>query len=279
MRTAMVRLCGAWRLLEQSLECSFSVCSYPSCGACTNISLKVTCPTRSVESSEWCVLSLNTQIFQPPYMFLQMVASGIVALFSGLSAASSGAHGSLDGMLAMLSAMRWVHFMTHTAVGDSEYRLSFLLGIGIGAEYPCGSVSASEQSEQDGIHKRAQHRWFALATSERQIFLISHVRRTWLTFYSLPRQYDWFWVCDFCFCAFGFVLDVSEILILYLAQKIDMEPAIDLVMTISAPSGVYLWGSVLYLLYWCSSGDLTWRNPSASGRIRWNTWKYRTDWC
>lgn len=109
MRTAMVRLCGAWRLLEQSLECSFSVCSYPSCGACANISLKVTCPTRSVESSEWCVLSLNTQIFQPPYMFLQMVASGIVALFSGLSAASSGAHGSLDGMLAMLSAMRWVH--------------------------------------------------------------------------------------------------------------------------------------------------------------------------
>ncbi|XP_006459103.1 hypothetical protein AGABI2DRAFT_191164 [Agaricus bisporus var. bisporus H97] len=79
--------------------------------------------------------------------FGMMVASGIVALFSGLSAASSGAHGSLDGMLAMLSAMR------------------FLLGIGIGAEYPCGSVSASEQSEQDGIHKRAQHRWFALATN------------------------------------------------------------------------------------------------------------------
>ncbi|EKM78114.1 hypothetical protein AGABI1DRAFT_86289 [Agaricus bisporus var. burnettii JB137-S8] len=79
--------------------------------------------------------------------FGMMAASGIVALFSGLSAASSGAHGSLDGMLAMLSAMR------------------FLLGIGIGAEYPCGSVSASEQSEQDGIDKRAQHRWFALATN------------------------------------------------------------------------------------------------------------------
>ena len=43
---------------------------------------------------------------------------------------------------------------------------SFLLGIGIGAEYPCGSVSASEQTEQPGISKRAQHRWFALATSE-----------------------------------------------------------------------------------------------------------------
>jgi len=79
--------------------------------------------------------------------FGMMTATGIVALFSALSAASSGAHGSLGGMLAMLSAMR------------------FLLGIGVGAEYPCGSVSASEQSEEPGISKRAQHRWFALATN------------------------------------------------------------------------------------------------------------------
>ncbi|KAF8223841.1 MFS Git1p-related glycerophosphoinositol and glycerophosphocholine permease [Tricholoma matsutake] len=79
--------------------------------------------------------------------FGMMAATGIVALFSGLSAASSGAHGSLGGLLSMLSAMR------------------FLLGIGIGAEYPCGSVSASEQSEEPGISKRAQHRWFALATN------------------------------------------------------------------------------------------------------------------
>lgn len=42
---------------------------------------------------------------------------------------------------------------------------SFLIGIGVGAEYPCGSVSASEQSEEPGISKKAQHRWFALATS------------------------------------------------------------------------------------------------------------------
>lgn len=41
----------------------------------------------------------------------------------------------------------------------------FLLGIGIGAEYPCGSVAASEQSEEQGIAKNAQHRWFALATN------------------------------------------------------------------------------------------------------------------
>ncbi|PFH52919.1 hypothetical protein AMATHDRAFT_1657 [Amanita thiersii Skay4041] len=79
--------------------------------------------------------------------FGMMTATGIVALFSGLSAASSGAHGSVGGLLSMLGAMR------------------FLLGIGVGAEYPCGSVSASEQSEEPGISKNAQHRWFALATN------------------------------------------------------------------------------------------------------------------
>jgi hypothetical protein len=39
------------------------------------------------------------------------------------------------------------------------------MGIGIGAEYPCGTVSASEQSEEDGIAKNAQHRWLVLATN------------------------------------------------------------------------------------------------------------------
>ncbi|KAF5367201.1 hypothetical protein D9758_003920 [Tetrapyrgos nigripes] len=79
--------------------------------------------------------------------FGMMTATAIVALFSLLSAASKGAHGSVGGTLAMLSACR------------------FLLGIGVGAEYPCGSVSASEQTEQKGIAKNAQHRWFALATN------------------------------------------------------------------------------------------------------------------
>lgn len=79
--------------------------------------------------------------------FGMMTATGIVAFFSALSAASSGAHGSLGGMLSMLIACR------------------FLLGIGVGAEYPCGSVAASEQSEGDAIAKNAQHRWFALATN------------------------------------------------------------------------------------------------------------------
>ncbi|KAJ8502929.1 hypothetical protein ONZ45_g11307 [Pleurotus djamor] len=79
--------------------------------------------------------------------FGMMTATAIVAVFSALSAASKGANGSFGGMLAMLSACR------------------FLLGIGVGAEYPCGSVSASEQSEQKGISRNAQHRWFTLATN------------------------------------------------------------------------------------------------------------------
>jgi MFS family permease len=79
--------------------------------------------------------------------FGMMTAISIIALFSGLSAASKGAHGSVHGTFSMLIAMR------------------FLLGIGLGAEYPSGSVSASEQSEESSISKNAQHRWFALATN------------------------------------------------------------------------------------------------------------------
>ncbi|KAJ7454738.1 metabolite transporter [Mycena latifolia] len=79
--------------------------------------------------------------------FGMMAATAIVAFFSALSAASSGANHSVHGLLAMLITCR------------------AFLGIGIGAEYPCGSVSASEQTEGKAISKNAQHRWFALATN------------------------------------------------------------------------------------------------------------------
>ncbi|KAH7921614.1 MFS general substrate transporter [Leucogyrophana mollusca] len=79
--------------------------------------------------------------------FGMMFAAGIVVVFSALSAASSGANHSLDGMLAMLCVCR------------------FMLGIGVGAEYPCGSVPASEQSEEGVVSKSAQNRWVALATN------------------------------------------------------------------------------------------------------------------
>ncbi|KAJ7093411.1 MFS Git1p-related glycerophosphoinositol and glycerophosphocholine permease [Mycena belliarum] len=79
--------------------------------------------------------------------FGMMAATGFVAFFSLLSAASSGANHSVNGLLTMLIVCR------------------FFLGIGIGAEYPCGSVSASEQTEGKTIAKNAQHRWFTLATN------------------------------------------------------------------------------------------------------------------
>ncbi|KAJ6509860.1 major facilitator superfamily domain-containing protein [Mycena vulgaris] len=79
--------------------------------------------------------------------FGMMSAAGLVAFFSALSAASSGANHNVHGLLAMLITCR------------------FFLGVGIGAEYPCGSVSASEQTEGKAIAKNSQHRWFALATN------------------------------------------------------------------------------------------------------------------
>ncbi|KIK62448.1 hypothetical protein GYMLUDRAFT_499958 [Collybiopsis luxurians FD-317 M1] len=79
--------------------------------------------------------------------FGMMTATWIVAFFSLLSAASSGAHHSLTGLVAMLSVCR------------------FFLGIGVGAEYPCGSVSAAERSEERDITKMSRHRWLALATN------------------------------------------------------------------------------------------------------------------
>ncbi|KAG6818353.1 hypothetical protein H0H93_005647, partial [Arthromyces matolae] len=48
--------------------------------------------------------------------------------------------------------------------------MRFFLGIGVGAEYPCGSVAASEQSEEPSINKHARHRWLGLATITTLVF-------------------------------------------------------------------------------------------------------------
>lgn len=85
----------------------------------------------------------------------------------------------------------------------TEFR-SFLLGIGVGAEYPCGSVSASEQSEEPGISKKAQHRWFALATSESPVVL-----SCWVDIYAPARYYDRLRLCNFSIRTPCVILDVS----------------------------------------------------------------------
>ncbi|KAH0581720.1 hypothetical protein H2248_011404 [Termitomyces sp. 'cryptogamus'] len=56
-------------------------------------------------------------------------------------------------------------------MGISELPISrFFLGIGVGAEYPCGSVAASEQSEEPVISHHARHRWLGLATVSTLVF-------------------------------------------------------------------------------------------------------------
>jgi len=82
----------------------------------------------------------------------------------------------------------------------------FLIGIGIGAEYPCGSVSAAEQSEEENIHKFAQHRWVALATCQ---FLITQpvVPSGW---YLTLRCYDHIWAGIRCFYSSRAFLDVCS---------------------------------------------------------------------
>lgn len=76
-----------------------------------------------------------------------MIASTIILiLFTILAAGAWGADGGYGyGMLAALTAYR------------------FFLGIGIGGEYPAGSVAAAEASQQLGRGKR--NRWFVLFTN------------------------------------------------------------------------------------------------------------------
>ncbi|WFC99818.1 hypothetical protein MYAM1_002564 [Malassezia yamatoensis] len=73
-----------------------------------------------------------------------IVATIIIIIFSALS---SGSYykGDIDGMISMLTAWR------------------FFTGIGIGAEYPTGSVAAAEQSEE--LPKRWQHGPFIMVTN------------------------------------------------------------------------------------------------------------------
>ena len=73
-----------------------------------------------------------------------IIATLIIIVFSGLSAGSYY-KGDVGGMIDMLTAWR------------------FFTGVGIGAEYPTGSVAAAEQSEE--LPKRWQHGPFIMVTN------------------------------------------------------------------------------------------------------------------
>src|SRR5277367_2218967 len=77
--------------------------------------------------------------------FGMVAATIIVVVFSIMSAGAYGAGGSTTGMLSALAAYR------------------FLLGIGIGAEYPAGSVAASEATSE--AKKGHRHALFVMVTN------------------------------------------------------------------------------------------------------------------
>lgn len=73
------------------------------------------------------------------------VSTIIVLVFAALCAGSYGAGGSVGGMFAALAAYR------------------FFLGIGIGGEYPAGSVGCSESTGE--LKAGTRNRWFVLFTN------------------------------------------------------------------------------------------------------------------
>ncbi|KAF2857391.1 MFS phospholipid transporter Git1 [Piedraia hortae CBS 480.64] len=74
-----------------------------------------------------------------------VISTVILILFSILTTASYGAGGSVHGLLAALTAYR------------------FFLGIGIGGEYPAGSVACAEST--GSLRSGTRNRWFCLFTN------------------------------------------------------------------------------------------------------------------
>lgn len=73
------------------------------------------------------------------------VSAVILIVFAALCTGSYGAGGSVDGLFTMLVVCR------------------FFLGIGIGGEYPAGSVAAAEATGE--VKKGTRNRWFILFTN------------------------------------------------------------------------------------------------------------------
>lgn len=82
-----------------------------------------------------------------------MVSTVILAIFAALAAGAYGG-GSLTGMTSALTAYR------------------FLVGIGIGGEYPAGSVACSEATGE--LKAGTRNRWFIVCIPE--VLFSSHSR-------------------------------------------------------------------------------------------------------
>ena len=73
------------------------------------------------------------------------ISTIILFIFAALAAGSYGYHDSLGGMLAALTAYR------------------FFIGIGIGGEYPAGSVACAENTGE--LKEGHRNRWFIMFTT------------------------------------------------------------------------------------------------------------------
>ncbi|QIX01756.1 hypothetical protein AMS68_007273 [Peltaster fructicola] len=102
----------------------------------------------------------------------------ILILFAILSTAAYGANGSLSGLFAALTAYR------------------FFLGIGIGGEYPAGSVGCAESTGE--LKAGTRNRWFILFTNV-QIdlgFLVAAIVPMIVILITTERNYETAWrVC------------------------------------------------------------------------------------
>jgi hypothetical protein len=106
-----------------------------------------------------------------------LAASVIMIVGSALCAGAYGAGGSIDGMFAALIVYRLITGIGSALVGriqlalawpatrPHKYRKLIFLWLAVGAEYPSGSVAASESTENVGVPARWQHGLFVLATN------------------------------------------------------------------------------------------------------------------
>ncbi|GAA5954253.1 hypothetical protein JCM3765_005332 [Sporobolomyces pararoseus] len=111
-----------------------------------------------------------------------LASSAFIIVFVALSAGAY-AGGTVVGMLRALIAYR------------------FLAGIGIGGEYPSGSVASSEATEEEGVNPKIRHLLFGLATNSSidigfvvaafvplvclWIFSEDHLRAVWRVSYGI----------------------------------------------------------------------------------------------
>jgi MFS family permease len=77
--------------------------------------------------------------------YAMIISTIILIVFAALGSGSYGLHGSVGGMLAALTAYR------------------FFLGIGIGGEYPAGSVACAEATGE--LKRGRRNGWFILFTN------------------------------------------------------------------------------------------------------------------